>query len=100
MEKEIKELWENLVSSLMNNQSDSSARQQVILRMMTVLYKEYSKVIKQSNILPYLIHIANVREFSDIQYVIVQLILTMLTSEDSVAKQIHCAALIDSDGIQ
>jgi len=54
--------------------------------MMTVLYKEYSKVIKQSNILPYLIHIANVREFIDMQYVIVQLILTMLTSEDSVAK--------------
>jgi hypothetical protein len=38
---------------------------------MTVLYKEYSKVLKITNVIPYLIHILNLREFEQLQYTII-----------------------------
>ncbi|KAL4474740.1 hypothetical protein ABPG74_001436 [Tetrahymena malaccensis] len=98
LEKEIKELWENLISNLMNHQQKE--KQALCLRTMTILYKEYSKVIKITNILPYLVHILNLHEYQVLQYSIVQLLLTVLNSEDLQAKQFHSRAMIDCNGIQ
>lgn len=70
------------------------------MKAMTVLYKEYSKVLKFTNILPYLLHLLNLREFASLQYTIIQLLLTILNSDDVQSKQFHCRTLFESDGVR